>query len=67
MVHEVADGAAHDRHNLPVALAGGGLTHGRHVAFGAEHNTPRCNFFLSMLPDMRLEIDAFGTSTGTLG
>lgn len=63
MVHEVADGAAHE----PVALAGGGLTHGRHVAFGAEHDTPLCNFFLSMLQRMGLEIDAFGASTGTLG
>jgi hypothetical protein len=49
------------------ALAGGGSSHGRRVANDAEHNTPLCNFFLSMLQRMCLEVDAFGASTGALG
>ncbi|HQU44051.1 MAG TPA: DUF1552 domain-containing protein [Pirellulales bacterium] len=57
---------SHDWHNLPIVLAGGGFQHGQHVAYDAQHNTPLCNLFLTVLQRMGLEVDAFGTSTGTL-
>jgi hypothetical protein len=58
---------SHDSHNLPLILAGGGFKHGRHVAYDAKHNTPFSNLFVTMLQRMGLEIDRFGSSTGTLG
>lgn len=57
---------SHDWHNLPVVLAGGGFKHGSHVAYDSKQNTPFCNLFVTMLQRMGLEVDRFGTSTGTL-
>ena len=57
---------AHDTHNLPVVLAGGGFKHGQHLAFDKTHNTPLANIFLSMLQQMGIETDKFASSTGTL-
>lgn len=57
---------AHDWRNLPVIMAGGGLTHGRHVAFDKEDNKPFCNLFVTMLQQMGIETDEFGSSNGSL-
>jgi Protein of unknown function (DUF1552) len=57
---------AHDTHNLPVLLAGGGFKHGQHLAFDQQHNTPVANIFVSMLQQFGVETDKFASSTGTL-
>jgi hypothetical protein len=57
---------SHDTRNLPILLAGGGFTHGRHVAFDAHNNTRLCNLFVTMLERLGVETDRFGSSTGTL-
>jgi Protein of unknown function (DUF1552) len=57
---------SHDTRNLPIVVAGGGFTHGRHVAFDANKNTRLCNLYVTMLQRLGLETDAFGSSTGTL-
>jgi len=57
---------SHDTRNLPILLAGGGFKHGRHVAFDAARNSRLCNLFASMLVRLGLEIDTFGSGTGTL-
>jgi hypothetical protein len=57
---------SHDTRNLPILLAGGGFPHGRHVAFDAARNTRLCNLFTTMLQRLGIEIDAFGSGTGTL-
>jgi len=57
---------SHDTRNLPILLAGGGFKHGRHVAFDAAKNNRLCNLFTSMLGRLGLEIDTFGSGTGTL-
>jgi len=57
---------SHDTRNLPILLAGGGFKHGRHVAFDPGKNTRLCNLFTSMLARLGLEIDTFGSGTGTL-
>jgi hypothetical protein len=62
----LGNASTHDAHNLPILLAGGGFRHGSHLAFDRERNTPLCNLFVSMLQRMGLEIDRFGSSTGTL-
>jgi len=62
----LGNGSRHDNYNLPIILAGGGFRHGQHLAFNANQNVPLANLFVSMLQQMGLEIDAFGSSTGTL-
>jgi len=62
----MGDANTHDNRNLPVLLAGGNFDHGRHLAFDHDNNTPLCNLYVSMLQQMGVETDAFGSSTGRL-
>ncbi len=62
----MGDSNTHVNTNLPILLAGGGFTHGQHLAFSRENNTPLCNLFVSMLQRLGVEADRFGSSTGTL-
>ncbi|MFT4637204.1 MAG: hypothetical protein ACI8T1_000513 [Verrucomicrobiales bacterium] len=57
---------SHDTRNLPILLAGGGFKLGGHTAFDAQKNAPLCNLYVSMLQQLGIETDAFGSSTGTL-
>jgi hypothetical protein len=59
---------AHTNSNLPIILAGGGFKHGEHKAFAAKGPGRQmlCNLYLSMLHRFGAEVEAFGTSTGTL-
>jgi hypothetical protein len=63
----MGNASAHTCDNLPILLAGGGFKHAGHVAFDRKDNDPLCNLFVRMLHQMGLEVDRFGTSTGTLG
>lgn len=58
----------HSNKNLPLVLAGGGFKHGEHKVYPAEGKSrvPAANLLLSILRNHGLEIDRFGTSTGTL-
>lgn len=56
----------HDNTNLPIILAGGGFKHGQHLAFKRDNNTPLSNLFVTMLHRMGVQVDAFGSSTGSL-
>lgn len=58
----------HSTRNLPLVLAGGGFRHGGHLALPAESQkrVPAANLLLSILRNHGLELDRFGTSTGTL-
>jgi len=62
----MGDANTHDNSNLPILLAGGGFAHGQHLAFKRDDNTPLSNLFVSMLQQMGAEVDAFGSSTGTV-
>jgi hypothetical protein len=62
----LGNASSHNTRNLPMVLAGGGFRHGRHLAFDRERNTPACNLYVSMLQRMGIELDSFGSSTGTL-
>ena len=57
---------AHTPVDLPILLAGGGFSHGKHIVHEGEHNAPLCNLFVTMLQNMGVEADSFGQSTGTL-
>ena len=56
----------HSTKNLPMLLAGGGFKHGQHLAFNADEPPPLSNLYVSMLQQLGVETDRFGTSTGTL-
>ena len=64
----LGDASGHGTSNLPILLAGGGWKHGQHVAGdrNPSKNTPLCNLFVSMMQRFGLEIDSFGSSTGTI-
>ena len=58
----------HSCKNMPLVLAGGGFKLGEHVVLpeGKFERVKACNLLLSMLQNFGLEVDQFGTSTGTL-
>ena len=58
----------HSNKNMPLILAGGGFKLGEHKGFPEDKlkRVPAANLLLSMLQNFGLEIDRFGTSTGTL-
>ncbi len=56
----------HTVDNLPILLAGGGFKHGQHLAFDRANNKPLCNLFVMMLRQFGMEVNSFGTSTGTI-
>jgi hypothetical protein len=62
----IGNGSAHSCDNLPILLAGGGFKHAGHVAFDRKDNKPLSNLFVRMLRQMGIDLDRFGTSTGTL-
>ncbi|QEG23234.1 DUF1552 domain-containing protein [Mariniblastus fucicola] len=57
---------AHDWRNLPIIAAGGKFKHGRFVKHDAEKNVPLSNLYLTMLQNLGIESDKFGTSSSTL-
>jgi hypothetical protein len=62
----LGNGSAHSCDNLPIILAGGGFKHAGHMAFDRKDNKPLSNLFVRMLQQMGIEMDRFGSSTGTL-
>ena len=62
----MGDANTHDNTNLPVLLAGGGLKHGSHHAFKRDHNLPLSNLFVTLLQQIGVQTDHFGSSTGSL-
>jgi hypothetical protein len=59
----LGNASAHDWHNLPILVAGGGYRHGTYVAHDEKSNTPLANVFVSLAQHMGVEIDRFGSST----
>ncbi|MEI7774411.1 MAG: DUF1552 domain-containing protein [Verrucomicrobiota bacterium] len=62
----MGDANTHDNSNLPILLAGGGFQHGQHLAFPKDSNAPLSNLFVSMLQQLGLNAESFGSSTGRL-
>lgn len=57
----------HVNSNYPLLLAGGrdfGLKHNQYLRFGAD--TPMSNLFVTMLQSLKIEVERFADSTGTL-
>jgi hypothetical protein len=62
----LGNASSHATTNLPVLFAGGGFKHGQHLAFDPKSPPPLCNLFVSMLRRLGLDVDRFGSSTGSL-
>jgi hypothetical protein len=64
----MGNASAHANTNLPVVLAGGGFKHGHHLFFpkNGRQQTPLCNLFVTLLQQMGIECDKFGSSSGNL-
>jgi hypothetical protein len=62
----LGNASSHSCKNLPVLLAGGGFRHGQHLAFAPQSPAPLSNLYVSMLQRLGLEVERFGSSTGTL-
>jgi hypothetical protein len=62
----LGNASTHAVKNMPVLLAGGGFKHGQHLAFNPNNPPPLCNVFVSMLQQLGIPADKFGSSTGTL-
>ncbi len=57
---------SHSNLNLPVLLAGGGFRHAGLLDFDRKKNYPLPNLYVSMLQNLGLAVDRFGSSTGTI-
>jgi hypothetical protein len=58
---------SHRNDDLPIILAGGGYRHGefRKVGTKGSPKVQLCNLYLEMAQRMGVEVESFGTSTGT--
>ena len=63
----MGNGHSHTNTDLPIILAGGGYPHGqyRNVVEERGQKQPLCNLYVDIAQRMGLEVDSFGTSTGT--
>ncbi len=62
----LGNASSHDTKNMPIVLAGGGFDHGQHLAFDRKDNYPLPNLYVSMLQQLGMETDRFGTGTATM-
>ena len=62
----LGNASSHDNKNLPILVAGGSFQHGQHLAFNPQKNPPLCNLYVQFLRRLGAEVDAVGSSTGTL-
>ncbi|MFK7817796.1 MAG: DUF1552 domain-containing protein [Planctomycetaceae bacterium] len=65
LTSNLGNASNHDNRNMPVLFAGGGFSHGQHLAFDQKRNYPLPNLFVSELQRLGMEVDKFATSTGT--
>ncbi len=62
----LGNASSHDTKNMPIILAGGGFKHGQHLAFNRDDNYPLPNLYVSMLQQLGMATDQFGTGTTTM-
>jgi len=62
----LGDANKHTTTNLPMLIAGGRFRHGQALRFDRENNYPLANLFVSVLQQMGIEAERFGSSTSTM-
>ena len=63
----IGNAHSHKNSDLPIIVAGGGYRHGefKKVASEGINRVPLCNLYVDLAQRMGVEIEAFGSSTGT--
>ncbi len=62
----LGNASSHDNKNMPIIVAGGGFRHGQHLAFDPQRNPPLCNLYVQFLRRLGADVNAFGSSNGTI-
>ncbi|HEV7406046.1 MAG TPA: DUF1552 domain-containing protein [Chthoniobacteraceae bacterium] len=62
----LGNASSHDNKNMPIVVAGGGFRHGQHLAFDPMKNPPLANLYMQFLRRLGADVNAFGSSTGTI-
>lgn len=62
----LGNASSHVSKQLPILLAGGGFSHGKHIAAGGEEDAPLSDLFVTLLQRMGVEVDAFGQGASAL-
>jgi hypothetical protein len=62
----LGNASSHDNKNLPILVAGGGFKHGQHLAFDPKKNPPLSNLYVQFLRRLGADVNAFGSSSGTI-
>ena len=62
----LGNAASHASVELPILVAGGGFSHGKHIANKQEHDAPLCDLYATLLQSMGLEVDSFGQGSTAL-
>ena len=62
----LGNASSHDNKNLPILVAGGGFRHGQYLAFDPRKNPPLCNLYVQFLQRLGADVNAFGSSNGTI-
>lgn len=62
----LGNASSHDNKNLPILVAGGGFRHGQHLAFDPKKNPPLSNLYVQFLHRLGADVNAFGSSSGTI-
>lgn len=66
MGSNLGNASSHSNTNLPIIAAGGRFRHGQHLAFTPDDAPPLANLLVSFLQHLQLDVDRFGSGTGTL-
>ena len=61
----LGNASSHSWRNVPVLVAGGGYKHAGHIAHDPDDHPPLSNLLVSLGNRMGMELDSFGSSTGT--
>lgn len=63
----LGNAASHVTKQLPILVAGGGFSHGQHIAAVAQgQDAPLCDLYVTLLQSMGIETDGFGQSASAL-
>jgi hypothetical protein len=60
----LGNASAHDWHNLPILVAGGGFRHGQHLVFDTQNNVRFSNLFVAIARRIGIDVSSFGSSDG---
>jgi hypothetical protein len=62
----MGNASSHDATDLPLIVSGSKFRHGQHLAHNPKNSPPLCNLWVNALQHLGLELEEFGSSTGTL-